>query len=68
MNRDELCGKVQTVLGPIAPDDLGVTLPHEHLLVDLSIFFAEPTDPKGVSDRAYGAIRGSPNGASPGSA
>lgn len=28
-------GFVQTVLGPVAPGDLGVTLPHEHLLVDL---------------------------------
>ena len=29
-------GKVQTVLGAIAPGDLGVTLTHEHLLIDLS--------------------------------
>jgi phosphotriesterase-related protein len=35
-------GKVQTVLGLIAPDDLGITLTHEHLLVDQSIYFAEP--------------------------
>ena len=27
-------GTIQTVLGPIAADDLGVTLPHEHLLID----------------------------------
>ncbi len=27
-------GKVMTVLGPISPDDMGVTLPHEHVLVD----------------------------------
>lgn len=27
-------GTVQTVLGPIGTDDLGVTLPHEHLLLD----------------------------------
>jgi phosphotriesterase-related protein len=26
---------VQTVLGPIAPDDLGATLMHEHLLCDI---------------------------------
>jgi len=31
----ELSGKVQTVLGPIAPSDLGHTQPHEHLLVNL---------------------------------
>ena len=27
-----LAGKVQTVLGPIEPEDLGVTMTHEHLL------------------------------------
>jgi phosphotriesterase-related protein len=27
-------GKVMTVLGPISPAELGVTLPHEHVLVD----------------------------------
>ncbi len=26
---------VQTVLGPIAPDDLGFTLPHEHTQIAL---------------------------------
>ena len=31
-----LAGSVQTVLGPIGPEKLGVTLTHEHLLVDLS--------------------------------
>lgn len=43
MNRRELRGKVQTVLGAIAPDDLGITLPHEHFLVDMQCFFTEPT-------------------------
>jgi phosphotriesterase-related protein len=37
-----LAGQVQTVLGPIAPAALGVTLPHEHLLIDFSVMFAEP--------------------------
>ncbi|MEW6236073.1 MAG: phosphotriesterase [Candidatus Omnitrophota bacterium] len=27
-------GKIMTVSGPIAPESLGVTLPHEHVLVD----------------------------------
>ncbi len=27
-------GRIITVLGPIPPEDLGVTLPHEHVLVD----------------------------------
>ena len=34
----ELIGKAQTVLGPVTPSDLGITLPHEHLLVDMPIF------------------------------
>ncbi len=29
---------VITVLGPIAPDDLGITLPHEHIFIDLTIW------------------------------
>ena len=37
-----LAGKVQTVLGPISPDRLGVTLTHEHLLVDLSVVIGQP--------------------------
>jgi phosphotriesterase-related protein len=31
---DGLDGKVMTVLGPIAPEQLGLTLPHEHGVVD----------------------------------
>ena len=31
-----LAGKVQTVTGPIEPQQLGVTLTHEHLLIDIS--------------------------------
>jgi len=36
-------GRVQTVLGPIAPDALGITLPHEHLLIDERIMYQEPS-------------------------
>lgn len=43
-----LSGQVQTVLGPIAPEAMGITLPHEHLLIDFSVMFAEPT---GAGDR-----------------
>jgi len=39
MDRTELTGKVQTVLGLISPDELGVTLPHEHLIDDGSCYF-----------------------------
>ena len=35
MTRDELKGKIQTVLGPIAPEALGRTLMHEHVLSDI---------------------------------
>ncbi len=35
-------GEVQTVLGTMAPAELGVTLPHEHLLIDFKVMFAEP--------------------------
>jgi phosphotriesterase-related protein len=34
-NRPAQAGQVQTVLGPIAPGDLGPTLMHEHLLCDI---------------------------------
>ena len=35
--------KVQTVLGIIEPDELGIVLPHEHMSIDLSDFYAEPS-------------------------
>ncbi len=35
-------GHIQTVLGTIAPERMGVTLPHEHLLIDFKVMFAEP--------------------------
>ena len=35
---------VRTVLGEISPDDLGITLSHEHLLLDTShLFWSEPS-------------------------
>jgi phosphotriesterase-related protein len=37
-----LAGKVQTVLGPIDPEDLGITLCHEHLILDTSAWFSMP--------------------------
>ena len=39
-----LSGKVQTVLGPIDPDDLGITLTHEHLLIDFRPLFVDPPE------------------------
>jgi phosphotriesterase-related protein len=43
MALSELVGKVQTVLGIIDPEQLGITLPHEHFLVGMPIWFEEPT-------------------------
>ena len=37
-------GKVMTVLGPIDSDDLGVTMSHEHIFIDLSHRVREPCD------------------------
>jgi len=35
MTHDALKGRIQTVLGPIAPEQLGRTLMHEHVLCDI---------------------------------
>jgi phosphotriesterase-related protein len=48
-------GVVRTVGGDVAPAELGVVLPHEHVLVDLRRFFRAPTAPKG-KEIAYEAI------------
>jgi phosphotriesterase-related protein len=45
MTHAQLTGMVQTVLGPVVPEELGITLTHEHLLSDISCTFREPTDP-----------------------
>ena len=34
-----------TVLGPVSPEDLGPTVTHEHLLVDLTCYWKRPDDP-----------------------
>ena len=36
MPEGDQTGKIQTVLGPIDPGRLGVTLTHEHLLIDIA--------------------------------
>lgn len=36
--------ELMTVTGPIKPEQLGVTLPHEHLLIDLSCLWQFPKD------------------------
>ena len=42
--RTTLSGQVQTVLGPVAPENLGITLPHEHCYMDLSARFSPPSE------------------------
>ena len=46
----DLTGRVQTVLGPIGPEELGVTLTHEHLLIDLSVVYDTP---ESASERGF---------------
>ena len=62
MTLAELKGKVQTVLGAIDSDSLGITLLHEHVLTDLSAYFVEPTEaterkrayePVGLENRSW---------------
>ena len=33
---------IRTVLGDVGPETIGITLPHEHLLIDFKVMFAEP--------------------------
>jgi phosphotriesterase-related protein len=42
MARSATAGQAQTVLGPVAADAMGVTLPHEHLFIDFQVMFSEP--------------------------
>ena len=39
-----LSGKIQTVLGPIDPTQLGITMAHEHLVVDVECNFIMPEE------------------------
>lgn len=49
MSRSERRGRVQTVLGLIEAAELGPTLTHEHLLLDMRCWYVEPRLPE---DRA----------------
>ena len=44
MKREKRKGTIQTVLGLIEPGNLGITLPHEHLMSDGTGWFVEPAD------------------------
>ena len=50
MASSERSGKIQTVLGLIEPDQLGITVSHEHALIDLSCYFEMPEE---ASERWY---------------
>ena len=41
---DNRAGKVQTVLGLIDGDQLGVTLAHDHVLIDGTFMYVEPEE------------------------
>ena len=36
--------EIETVLGGIPAEKLGITLPHEHLLIDLLVWWQKPTE------------------------
>ncbi len=44
LKQTDLARKVQTVLGPVDPDSLGITLYHEHLLTSLVAWYEEPVE------------------------
>ena len=52
MPRTELTGKVQTVVGTIEPTALGITLPHEHFLIDQTLGGVYFVEPERLSERA----------------
>jgi phosphotriesterase-related protein len=54
MSRPSDAGTVQTVLGPVGADALGVTMAHEHVFFDLGVYFYPEAD-----DRE-GAMAGAP--------
>ena len=51
MSISSLTGKAQTVLGTVDGKDLGITLPHEHVLMDGSALYVEPAE---SSDKGRG--------------
>jgi phosphotriesterase-related protein len=51
MAASPLAGQAQTVLGPVPADQLGITLPHEHLLIDFRFMYREP---EGAGGRGRG--------------
>ena len=55
MAKSDLAGLVQTVLGPVPPDQLGPAMTHEHLLIDFRCMFNPPTEATELR-RAYAPV------------
>ena len=49
MSRGPMSGKALTVLGPVEPDQIGVTLTHEHLLIDFTPVLSRPTEASDIA-------------------
>ncbi len=47
LKREDLKGRVLTVRGLINPEDMGITLTHEHLLIELPPYFSKESPPLG---------------------
>ena len=45
-----LSGKALTVLGAVEADTMGVTLPHEHLLIDFAVMYRSQRQRQGPLD------------------
>jgi len=43
-SKEQLVGNALTVLGPVPADTLGITLAHEHCLIDMTSNFVEPKE------------------------
>jgi phosphotriesterase-related protein len=43
-NRHDLVDKVMTVSGPVSPAEMGITLTHEHCVIDITSLFQEPEE------------------------
>ena len=72
MTSQSQAGKIQTVAGTISPDQLGVTMTHEHLLSDMSVVYPPPAEasakgfwsqPVSLETIGYLTYYGSPRGA-----